>query len=62
VPGQPGFDVEYRVAAATYFATMGIPCARALFRRTRRRHLVRCLISKNMARKYPGGAVGKRLS
>ena len=25
VPGQPGFDVEYRVATPSYFATMGIP-------------------------------------
>ena len=24
-PGQPGFDVEYRVATPSYFATMGIP-------------------------------------
>src|SRR5207245_2247210 len=24
-PGQPGFDVEYRVASPNYFATMGIP-------------------------------------
>ena len=25
--GEPGFEVEYRVATASYFATMGIPCA-----------------------------------
>ena len=25
VPGQPGYDIEYRVATPSYFATMGIP-------------------------------------
>ena len=25
VPGEPGFDTEYRVATPGYFATMGIP-------------------------------------
>ena len=65
VPGQPGFDVEYRVAAPSYFATMGIPlrAGRYFDEHDDANPAAVLLINETMARKYwPGeSAVGKRL-
>ncbi len=65
VPGQPGFDVEYRVAAPSYFATMGIPLrtGRYFDEHDDGNPAAVLLINETMARKYwPGeSAVGKRL-
>ncbi len=65
VPGQPGFDVEYRVATPSYFATMGIPlhAGRYFGEHDDANPGAVVLINETMARKYwPGeDAVGKRL-
>ena len=65
VPGQPGFDVEYRVATPSYFATMGIPlrAGRYFDEHDDANPAAVLLINETMARKYwPGeSAVGKRL-
>jgi putative ABC transport system permease protein len=65
VPGQPGFDVEYRVATPSYFATMGIPlrAGRLLDEHDDANPAAVLLINETMARKFwPGeDAVGKRL-
>ena len=65
VPGQPGFDVEYRVATPSYFATMGIPlrAGRYFDEHDDANAGAVLLINETMARKYwPGeNAVGKRL-
>src|SRR5260370_37288352 len=65
VPGQPGFDVEYRVATPSYFATMGIPlrAGRYFGEHDNANPGALVLINETMARKYwPGeDAVGKRL-
>ena len=65
VPGQPGFDVEYRVATPSYFATMGIPlrAGRYFDEHDDANPGAVALINETMARKYwPGeDAVGKRL-
>ena len=65
VPGQPGFDVEYRVATPNYFATMGIGLRAGRFfdDHDDANPAAVLLINETMARKYwPGeSAVGKRL-
>jgi putative ABC transport system permease protein len=65
VPGQPGFDVEYRVATPSYFATMGIPlrAGRYFDEHDDANAGAVLLINETMARKFwPGeDAVGKRL-
>ncbi len=65
VPGQPGFEVEYRVATPSYFATMGIPlrAGRYFDEHDDANASAVLLINETMARKFwPGeNAVGKRL-
>ncbi len=65
VPGQPGFDVEYRVATPSYFATMGIPlrAGRYFDDHDDANPAAVLLINETMARKFwPGeSAVGKRV-
>jgi putative ABC transport system permease protein len=65
VPGQPGFDVEYRVATPSYFATMGIPlrAGRYLDDHDDANPAAVVLVNQTMAGRYwPGeDAVGKRL-
>jgi putative ABC transport system permease protein len=65
VPGQPGFDVEYRVASPSYFATMGIPlrAGRYFDEHDDANPAAVLLINETMARKFwPGeSAVGKRV-
>ena len=65
MPGQPGFDVEYRVATPSYFATMGIPlrAGRYFDEHDDANPAAVLLINETMARKFwPGeSAVGKRL-
>jgi predicted permease len=65
VPGQPGVDVEYRVATPSYFATMGIPlrAGRYFDEHDDTNPGAVLLINETMAHKYwPGeNAVGKRL-
>ena len=65
VPGQPGFDVEYRVASPSYFATMGIPlrAGRYFDDHDDANPGAVLLINETMARKFwPGeSAVGKRV-
>ena len=65
VPGQPGFEVEYRVATPSYFATMGIPlrAGRYFDEHDDANAGAVLLINETMARKFwPGeNAVGKRL-
>ncbi|MEO8368124.1 MAG: ABC transporter permease [Candidatus Solibacter sp.] len=64
-PGQPGFDVEYRVATPTYFATMGIPlrAGRYFDNHDDANPAAVVLVNQSMAHKYwPGeSAVGKRI-
>jgi hypothetical protein len=64
-PGQPGFDVEYRVATRTYFATMGIPlrAGRYFDEHDDANPGAVVLVNQSMARKFwPGeNAVGKRI-
>jgi predicted permease len=63
--GEPGFEVEYRVATASYFATMGIPlrAGRLFDDHDDANAAAVVLINETMARKFwPGGdAVGKRI-
>jgi predicted permease len=65
VPGQPGFEVEYRVATPSYFATMGIPlrAGRNFDEYDDANAGAVLVINETMARKFwPGeSAVGKRL-
>jgi putative ABC transport system permease protein len=64
-PGQPGFDVEYRVATRTYFATMGIPLRAGSYfdEHDDANPGAVVLVNQSMARKFwPGeNAVGKRI-
>jgi hypothetical protein len=64
-PGQPGFDVEYRVATPSYFATMGIPlrAGRYFDNHDDANPAAVVLVNQSMARKFwPGeSAVGKRI-
>lgn len=63
--GEPGFEVEYRVATASYFAAMGIPlrAGRLFDEHDDANAAAVVLINETMARKFwPGGdAVGKRI-
>ena len=65
VPGEPGFDVEYRVAAPEYFAAMGIPlrAGRLFDDRDNANPGAVLVISESAARKFWGGlsAVGRRV-
>jgi len=64
-PGEPGVDVEYRVATPSYFSTMGIPLrAGRIFDDRDDAHAASItLINETMARKFwPGeDPVGKRI-
>ena len=64
-PGMPGVEVEYRVATASYFETMGIRlrAGRLYDERDDANPAVTVVINQSMARKlWPGeNAVGKRL-
>ena len=57
VPGEPGFDTEYRVATPGYFATMGIPLrAGRLFEEHDDAHAACCAVINEAAarRIFPG--------
>ena len=62
MPGQPGFDVEYRVATPSYFATMGIPlrAGRLFDDHDDANPAAVLLINETMARKFwPGENRGR---
>ena len=65
VPGEPGYDVEYRVASPNYFATMGIPlrAGRLFDEHDDANPSAGILINETAARKlWPGeDPVGKRV-
>ncbi|HLK65325.1 MAG TPA: ABC transporter permease [Bryobacteraceae bacterium] len=65
LPGEPGYDVEYRVAAPDYFPTMGIPlrAGRLFDEHDDANPGAGILINESAARKFwPGeSAVGKRV-
>ncbi len=65
LPGEPGYDVEYRVATPDYFAAMGIPlrAGRLFDEHDDSNPSASILINETAARKFwPGeSAVGKRV-
>ncbi|MBZ5624091.1 MAG: ABC transporter permease, partial [Acidobacteriia bacterium] len=65
LPGEPGYDVEYRVASPNYFATMGIPlrAGRLFDDHDDATPGASLLINETAARKFwPGeDAIGKRV-
>jgi len=65
LPGEPGYDVEYRVATPDYFATMGIPlrAGRLFDEHDDANPAAAILINETAARKFwPGeDPVGKRV-